>query len=946
MMVEETTRTRAAWSRGIGRRWSLAVAVALLALGCSGGGGDRCAADGDCPAGELCDVRGECFVPCREDADCAGRPGTSCDPRGRCVGGDAGVDRCSTDESCADGLFCNGVERCVPGASDADARGCVEGEAPCDEGCDEGADRCSSECVDADGDGFGEGCAMPDCDDTDPDRFPGNLEVCDGERDEDCDPTTLGPDRDGDGEVSTLCCNRDASGALGCGLDCDDESGEVNTEATEVCNGQDEDCDGIVDEDTTGVRYFPDCDADGHGALGATGVMGCGPPTVTPAECAGAIMPRWADSQDDCDDFNGSINPGVGESCNGRDDDCDTIVDETLPLQDYYPDCDGDGFGSDTLAPVSRCLEPTVTPPECAASPSAAYSTVPTDCDDGRASVNTTSPEVCNGVDDDCNGLLDATGEDDDGDGYADAACGGPDCEDDEPAVYPGAPALCDGQDNDCDPTTDPGDDLDGDGHLPVGATCSGGDLDGRPRDDCGEGDPLVHPGAVEACNDVDDDCDGTVDGAAATGWCNAPANALPNATAACLAGACAVDACDAPYLDCSAAPGCELDGSADPANCGACGRACAWGVCAASACDDPIELAAGGSHGCALRPGGGLYCWGDNSQGQLGDGATLSSSTPRAVVDLSRFSLPTSGSNFTCAISSEETYCWGSNSQGQLGRPTTTLSSTNRPLLISSAGLSGVPLKIDAGTNHVCQLRGARGSPRGVPHCWGDNAYGQLGHGDRVDVLFPKRVEFPGNGDITDISAGHRHTCLIRTQTSQGYVYCAGENGSGQLGDGTSFDRLTFVRGASTISNAVQMAAGGNHTCVRRSDRTVACWGSNSRLQLGTGGVSSSTTPVTVSGLADVVDISAGLEHTCALREDGQALCWGSDQNESIGIGFGAWRSWAAPQPVTGLTDGVLIDGTANGYQTCAIRDSGVVSCWGRAGTVVRYSPGNIPSP
>ena len=114
---------------------------------------------------------------------------------------------CSSDAACDDGLFCNGVERCLPGAAGADAAGCVPGASPClgGERCDEGGDACLESCAitpDADGDGVvALACGGLDCDDTRPDVFPGNVEVCDdASLDEDCDPSTVGTeDRDGDG---------------------------------------------------------------------------------------------------------------------------------------------------------------------------------------------------------------------------------------------------------------------------------------------------------------------------------------------------------------------------------------------------------------------------------------------------------------------------------------------------------------------------------------------------------------------------------------------------------------------------------------------------------------------------------------------------------------------------------------------------------------------------
>ncbi|MEM1413563.1 MAG: putative metal-binding motif-containing protein [Myxococcota bacterium] len=155
-----------------------------------------------------------------------------------------GASRCTSDALCDDGMFCNGLERCLPGAPGADAAGCVLGASPClaGERCDEGGDACLASCAvtpDADGDGVDAiACGGIDCDDTRADVFPGNTEICDAANlDEDCDPTTFGQeDRDGDGFVSARCCNPSPDG-LRCGADCSDQRRDVRPGFIEVCDG-------------------------------------------------------------------------------------------------------------------------------------------------------------------------------------------------------------------------------------------------------------------------------------------------------------------------------------------------------------------------------------------------------------------------------------------------------------------------------------------------------------------------------------------------------------------------------------------------------------------------------------------------------------------------------------------------------------------------------------
>lgn len=163
-------------------------------------------------------------TPCRTNADCSAYQGGVCNANKYCEQTVLDVQikskvkpagpQCTRDDDCSDGVFCNGVERCMPGATGTDARGCAVARTPaCMAGqqCDEASRRCRTECGarDADGDGVESmACGGTDCNDNDPNRFPGNREVCDAGHDEDCDPTTFGnKDSDGDRYVDANCYN-------------------------------------------------------------------------------------------------------------------------------------------------------------------------------------------------------------------------------------------------------------------------------------------------------------------------------------------------------------------------------------------------------------------------------------------------------------------------------------------------------------------------------------------------------------------------------------------------------------------------------------------------------------------------------------------------------------------------------------------------------------------
>ncbi len=323
---------------------------------------------------------------------------------------DTSTGRCATDDECADGVYCNGAERCEPGATGATARGCVAASAPCPGTCDEAMDRCTSACSDPDADGDGArsvACGGGDCDDADPERFPGNTEVCDTRmHDEDCDPSTFGfRDADGDGAPDSACCNVDDEGMRRCGDDCDDARPGVNPAVPEVCDGRDNDCDTRIDEDVL-VTYYVDADGDGYGSAD--------PSAMTMTACS--RPPGYSDRNDDCDDRaptppgdtvgGARTHPGGVETCDAAmaDEDCNGVPNDVA------------GGCTCTIGTPPR---PCTLRGACAAGNES--------CIGGawsRCSIMPTT-EVCDGVtDEDCDGMVDEGVRvdcyvDADGDGYS-----------------------------------------------------------------------------------------------------------------------------------------------------------------------------------------------------------------------------------------------------------------------------------------------------------------------------------------------------------------------------------------------------------------------------------------------------------------------------------------------------------------------------------------------
>jgi alpha-tubulin suppressor-like RCC1 family protein len=332
---------------------------------------------------------------------------------------------------------------------------------------------------------------------------------------------------------------------------------------------------------------------------------------------------------------------------------------------------------------------------------------------------------------------------------------------------------------------------------------------------------------------------------------------------------------------------------------------------------DSAVQVVAGGFHTCALTESGGVKCWGVNHRGQLGDGTTDTHTTPVDVAGLNSGVLAVAaGSSHTCALlEGGGVKCWGANGNGQLGDGTT----TGRLTPVDVSGLSAGALAVAAGEDHTCAV-----TEGGGVKCWGANGAGQLGDGTRDDRWTPVAVSGLASG-MSAVSASSDHTCAL---TIEGGVKCWGANGYGQLGDGTTTNRLTPVDVLGLSSGVLAVAAGGNHTCVVTESGGVKCWGYNGYGQLGDGTSTDHTTPVDVSGLSSgAQSIAAGDRHSCTHLEDGGVRCWGS--NGSGQLGDGTLTGRPTPVDVSGLSSGVSAIAAGDSH-SCAVTARGGVRCWG----------------
>ncbi|WP_338796768.1 IPTL-CTERM sorting domain-containing protein [Acidovorax sp. DW039] len=327
-------------------------------------------------------------------------------------------------------------------------------------------------------------------------------------------------------------------------------------------------------------------------------------------------------------------------------------------------------------------------------------------------------------------------------------------------------------------------------------------------------------------------------------------------------------------------------------------------------------RISAGTTHTCARTSLAELYCWGDNTLGQLGIGSNTSS-TPALITRLGTgVDSVSAGSSHTCALTVSKTiYCWGYNGNGQLGDGSTT--NRSAPRAVQRFGRSTSP--IVSGDNHSCGLTVAGGA-----FCWGDNRYGQLGDGTETDRALPVAVESLPSG-VIQLAAGTRHTCAL---TSAGAVLCWGSNGAGQLGDGTNTFSKTPVP-VSGLSGGVQsIAAGGDFTCAVTTAGALQCWGDNNAGQLGDGSATNRNTPTAVTGLSSgVQSVVLGGNHACALTDAASVLCWGYNFSGQLGDGTQVNRT--SPAAVAGL-GGEVQAITAGKNHTCVVAGTGGVLCWG----------------
>jgi alpha-tubulin suppressor-like RCC1 family protein len=634
--------------------------------------------------------------------------------------------------------------------------------------------------------------------------------------------------------------------------------------------------------------WFKDADKDGY--TDGTTKVSCEKPSDEYVSSATA---------GDCNDADSSMNPGRTEICDGKDNNCNGQIDE------------GFNVGQSCTVGVGECARTGQyvcnqdgTGTECNATP------------------GTPTPEVCDGLDNDCDGQTDegvllVFYRDQDGDGYGYANNSTQACS--QPTGYVSNSSDCDDNNANLNPSTIWFKDADFDGFYPVGGSsvsCNNPFAPNNatyvaiPGGDCNDTNPFIYPGAPLNCNNgQDNDCSGNIEK-----WAYTDQDGdryAPNNISSC------VDVVSFPgkitagqelgYNDCNdnnpnVNPGkSEMCNGIDD-NCN--GQTDEGNVCGIAG-GAGAKVGAGWGHTCAIKQDGSLWCWGWNGYGQLGDGTNTSRNTPVQIMSSGVTSVSL-GDSHTCAIKQDGSlWCWGNNYYRQLGDGTNTIRTT--PVQIMSSGVSSVAL----GGYHTCAVK-----TDGSLWCWGRNDSGQLGDGTYTDRTTPVQIMSSG---VSSVALGYAHTCAVR---ADGSLWCWGRNDSGQLGDGTYTDRTTPVQIMS--SGVSSVALGGGHTCAVKTDGSLWCWGRNDSGQLGDGTWTGKNTPVQIMS-SGVSSVALGGGHTCAVKTDGSLWCWG--YNNSGQLGDGTWTDKTTPVQI--MSSGVS-SVALGGYHTCAVKTDGSLWCWG----------------
>ena len=313
-----------------------------------------------------------------------------------------------------------------------------------------------------------------------------------------------------------------------------------------------------------------------------------------------------------------------------------------------------------------------------------------------------------------------------------------------------------------------------------------------------------------------------------------------------------------------------------------------------------------------ALKSDNTVWTWGNNAQGQLGDGTNIDKSIPVQVLNLISVIAVSAGNSHNLALKSDGTvWAWGNNSNGGLGDGT----NVNRATPVKVQALSDI-IAISAGELFSLALK-----VDGTVWAWGNNTHGELGDGTLISKITPVKVK--NISSIIFIYSGDQNGMALK---SDGTVWTWGANTFGQLGDGTTTNKSAPVQ-VQNLLNVVSISAGAYHSVGLKSDGTVWTWGVNTFGQLGDGTTTNKSVPVIVPNLPNIKAVYAGTQHSIALRSDGIVWSWGNNQFGQLGIGS---QISSTTIPVQVPTLPIINSLVAGGSSSFAKANDGIVWAWG----------------
>ena len=341
--------------------------------------------------------------------------------------------------------------------------------------------------------------------------------------------------------------------------------------------------------------------------------------------------------------------------------------------------------------------------------------------------------------------------------------------------------------------------------------------------------------------------------------------------------------------------------------------------------------IAAAEFHTCVIDAAGGVSCWGDNTNGRLGDGTEIDHALPAPVVGLaSGVVAVVAGEEHSCALigAPGAVKCWGQRTKNG--------SDEDSSVPIDVPGLATGVTAISASLDHNCVIR------NGGVLCWGFNRSGALGNGLTENSATPVQVVGLEDG-VKQVSAGADHACAL---LDDGTLQCWGRNTAGQLGDGTQEEKHTPVAVEGLDEEVVEVAASGSFTCARTVTGKLFCWGFNLNGELGNGTTTSSLVPVEVQVGGPASAIAVSRSHSCALLADGRVQCWGPNNLGQLGTSC-TTGSKSLPQTVNGISGNIIALQPGWGH-TCTLSSRGYLYCWGNnnRGQVGLPPAGNATTP